>query len=134
MGKVVFDTSVWINFSKGVDNRATRKLEEYLYYQSHDILMIPTVVQEFLMGVRTPADFKKYNLYFSKLPFCEDDWFITSVAAAKLHFDLKKKGVTIRQSTDCMIAQVAIQNNALLVHNDSDFELIAKGSELKTFK
>jgi len=50
------------------------------------------------------------------------DWEKTSISAAKLYFDLRKKGVNIRKSTDCLIAQIAIENNVLLVHNDTDFE------------
>jgi predicted nucleic acid-binding protein len=96
-------------------------------------MVTPTVIQEFLMGVKTVSDFREYNIHFSRLNLCNDDWQYTSIMAARLYFDLRKKGITIRKSTDCLIAQVAIQNDVLLVHSDSDFELIAKGSELKTF-
>lgn len=57
----------------------------------------------------------------------------TSIDAAKLYFELRKKDVTIRKSTDCLVAQVTIENNTLLVHLDSDFDLIAKNSILRTF-
>lgn len=85
------------------------------------------------MGVKTVKEFEFYNLHFSRFIIPEVEWTKVSVSAAKLYFDLKKKGITIRKSNDCLIAQIAIENKALLVHNDSDFELIASGSGLKTF-
>jgi predicted nucleic acid-binding protein len=49
------------------------------------------------------------------------DWKKTSIEAAKLYF-VFKKGVIVRKSADCLIAQVATENKVLLVHNDTDFE------------
>ena len=85
------------------------------------------------MGLRHENDFVKYQFQFQQLNLLKPDWEKTSIAAAKLYFDLRKKGVTIRKSADCLIAQVAIENDVLLVHNDSDFELIAQNSSLRTF-
>jgi predicted nucleic acid-binding protein len=133
MEKAIFDTSVWINFSKGIENAQTLKLEDYLNNYSKQIYITPTIVQEFLMGLRHETDFVKYQYRFHYLNSFKSDWEGVSIAAAKLYFDLRKKGVTIRKSTDCLIAQIAIENDILLVHIDSDFELIAQNSTLRTF-
>lgn len=122
MERAIFDTSVWINFSKGIENLQALMLEDYLKNSPRLIFLTPTILQEFLMGLRTEKDVFKYQSQFSYLNLCKSDWEKTSIAAAKLYFDLRKKGVTIRKSTDCLIAQVAIENNVLLVHNDTDFE------------
>ena len=133
MEKAIFDTSVWINFSKGIENPQALMLEDYLKNSPRLIFLTPTILQEFLMGLRTEKDIFKYQSQFSYLNLLKPDWEKTSISAAKLYFDLRKKGVTIRKSTDCLIAQVAIENNVLLVHNDTDFELIAQNSSLRTF-
>ena len=133
MDKAIFDTSVWIAFSKGFDIPQTLKLEDYLTNFPHLVYITPTIIQEFLMGLRYETDFVKYQNQFKYLNLFKSDWETTSIAAAKLYFDLRKKGVTIRKSTDCLIAQIAIENNVLLVHLDSDFELIAQNSTLRTF-
>ncbi|MFC1462937.1 PIN domain-containing protein [Verrucomicrobiota bacterium] len=44
---------------------------------------------------------------------------------------LRKKGVTVRKPVDCMIASVAIEHGLSLLHNDRDFDHIAKYSKLK---
>jgi hypothetical protein len=37
-----------------------------------------------------------------------------------------RKGLTVRSPIDCCIAQAALENNLLLIHNDRDFETIAQ--------
>lgn len=130
--KLIFDTSVWINFTKGIENNATRKLEEELKKGGINLYLTPTILQEFLMGVKSDKDFASYLFKFNNLNILKPDWENISIAAAKLYFDLRKKGVSIRKSSDCLKAQVAIQYEAILVHNDSDFELIAQNSSLRT--
>jgi predicted nucleic acid-binding protein len=133
MENVIFDTSVWISYSKGVENPQTIMLENYLKNFPNQVYITPTILQEFLMGLRLESDFVKYKFQFQYLNSYKSDWEKTSIDAAKLYFDLRKKGVTIRKGTDCLIAQVALENDTLLVHLDSDFELIAENSSLRTF-
>jgi predicted nucleic acid-binding protein len=133
MENAIFDTSVWISFSKGVENPQTKALEEYLKNFPNQVYITPTILQEFLMGLRYETDFLKYKSQFLCLNSFKSNWEKTSNNAAELYFDLRKKGITIRKSTDCLIAQIAIENNTLLVHIDSDFDLIAKNSPLRTF-
>lgn len=132
MENAIFDTSVWISYSKGVENPQTLMLENYLKNFPNQIYITPTILQEFLMGLRYEPDFVKYKFQLQSLNAFKSDWEKTSIDAAKLYFDLRKKGVTIRKSNDCLIAQVAIEHDTLLVHIDSDFDLISKNSPLRT--
>lgn len=50
----------------------------------------------------------------------------TYLAAAQIYRDLRIRGITIRKSIDCIIAAVALQHQCHLLHNDRDFEMIAK--------
>ncbi len=47
-------------------------------------------------------------------------------AAARIFSDLRRQGLTVRSPIDCCIAQVVLDNNLLLIHNDRDFETIAQ--------
>ncbi|WP_370589623.1 PIN domain-containing protein [Tychonema sp. LEGE 07203] len=38
----------------------------------------------------------------------------------------KRLGLTVRSSIDCCIAQLAIEHQLIIVHNDRDFETIQK--------
>ncbi len=133
MEKAIFDTSVWIDFFKNTGSKEAILLEEYMKLSSKSILLTPTIIQEILQGVRTEQEFFQKKKVLESYNLLKPDWEKTSIDAAKLYFDLRKKGVTIRKSTDCLIAQVAIQTDTLLVHIDSDFDLIAKNSSLRTF-
>ena len=45
--------------------------------------------------------------------------------AARIFFELRRHGRTVRSPIDCCIAQLALEHDALLVHRDRDFEIIA---------
>jgi len=44
--------------------------------------------------------------------------------AARIYYDLQRQELTVRSSIDCCIAQIAIENQLTLIHNDRDFETI----------
>ena len=128
MEKAIFDTSVWIDFSKGIKSAGTILLKKYLNENITALYLTPTIIQEFLMGLRQENDFLKYQFHQLKIP--KPDCGKTSISATKLYFNLRNRGVSIRKSADCLIAQVAIENNVLLVHNNP--KLIAQKSPLRT--
>jgi predicted nucleic acid-binding protein len=45
--------------------------------------------------------------------------------AAELYRRCRNAGVTVRKSIDCLIAMTAIRYGVAVLHDDSDFELIA---------
>jgi predicted nucleic acid-binding protein len=51
--------------------------------------------------------------------------------AARIYFDLRRTGRTIRKIIDCCIAQIPIEHDLTLLHNDRDFETIATVRPLK---
>jgi predicted nucleic acid-binding protein len=54
--------------------------------------------------------------------------------AIGLYRHLRKKGITIKKSVDCLIASYAILEDMYILHNDSDFTQIAKESKLQIYK
>lgn len=133
MEKVLFDTSVWINYNRNISNRQTDLLDEYINFHQNLIYITPTIIQEYLMGLKYEQEYLDTEEKFLYLNILSNNWLSTAQAAAKLYFNLRKKGVTIRKSTDCLIAATAIHYDLLLVHNDSDFDLIAQNSDLRVY-
>ena len=79
---------------------------------------------ELLQGAKNETEWK--NLY----DYLETQYYLetkenTWSQAAKIYYDLRKTGLTIRSSIDCCIAQIAIENQALLLHKYKDFTKIA---------
>jgi len=46
---------------------------------------------------------------------------------------VQKKGITIRKTIDCLIAQTAIDHQLILLHHDNDFDKIASASDLRVY-
>ena len=79
---------------------------------------------ELLAGCRSDQEWSDTQTYITSKRIVEvtpDTWS----DAARLYYDLQRKGLTIRSIIDCCIAQLAIANNLRLIHNDRDFEQIA---------
>ena len=51
--------------------------------------------------------------------------------AIEIYRKLRKTGITIRKSNDCLIAAYAILGDLYLLHKDRDFEEMAKQIKLK---
>jgi predicted nucleic acid-binding protein len=46
--------------------------------------------------------------------------------SAQMVFDLRRRGITLMNVFDCLIAYTAIQHDLELIHDDTDFERIAE--------
>ena len=93
MEKAVFDTSVWIDFFKNGGSKEAVLLEEYVKFASKNLLLTPTIIQEILQGVRTEQEFFQKRKVLESYNLLKPDWEKTSIDAAKLYFDLRKKAL-----------------------------------------
>ena len=122
---ILVDTSVLINYFKGINNYKTEKLEEIL--KNGIIFGINNFIyQEILEGASTEKEFKLLNQYLSSQKFYELNYGTKSYEnAAKIYYSCRKKGVTPRSTIDLLIVETAIENNLFLLHDDNDFTEIA---------
>lgn len=51
--------------------------------------------------------------------------------AAQIAFDLRRRGLTLTNVFDCLIAETALTHDLGLIHDDKDFEAIAKVRPLR---
>lgn len=130
---LIFDTSVWIDYGKRKETPQTLLLTYYLK-NDFETPLVPVVAQELLQGIRDDAQHKKMKDILSWHTKLEIAPMAAAMGASALFRSLRKKGVTIRKSNDCVIAFYAMSFDLEVVHNDSDFELISTHSELKTWK
>jgi len=128
--RLIFDTSVWIDFLRNKSNPETDLLTSYIE-QDDQVLLIPTILQEVLQGIREDKQYTHIKEIFSYFTVLQIPPVHAAIGAAELYRGLRKKGLTIRKSNDCLIAFYAIEFSTPLVHIDSDFGLISKHSKLK---
>ena len=91
------------------------------------------VVQEVLQGLRAGPASDAFRERFLAVPRVSDPLPLELyVAAADIYRQGRRKGLTIRSATDCLIAAIAIRNAAPVWHRDRDFEAIAGFTALET--
>ena len=122
---VMVDTSIWINFFKGIDCQEVTLLTNYLENDG-PIFLCPTIIQEVLQGISNDKQFAKIKEYLLAFKILNDDGIEMAISAANLYRSLRKKGITIRKSNDCLIAQYAIKHSINVLHQDRDFDLIIR--------
>jgi len=120
---VLADTSVWINFFKGVDSKEVEVLIRYIENDS-PVYLCPTIVQEVLQGINNDKQFREVLASLLAFNILNDDGVEMAISAANLYRWLRKRGITIRKSNDCLIAQYAIKHSLQVLHQDRDFDLI----------
>jgi len=131
---ILVDTSVMIDYLSDNENDAMLKFQ-YVLENNIPFGINPFVYQEVLQGVKTEKDFDMAKRYLDTQRFYSlKDEKESFASAARIYFKCRKKGITIGSTIDCLIAQTAIENSLFLLHNDSDFDNIAKViSDLKIF-
>ena len=130
---VLVDTSVLIAYLKGIEQRATIKLQSILD-SGIPYGINSFIYQEALQGVQTRAAFQKLKAYLDTQTFYRlADERESFAQAAQLYVECRKKGITVNSTIDFLIAQTAIENHLALLHHDRDFEKIAQVCDLKFF-
>jgi predicted nucleic acid-binding protein len=130
---ILVDTSVLIRFLKGATSENSRKFSNILQ-RGMPFGINSLILQEVLQGAGSEKEYLTLKEYLETQRFYHLKDPIDSFAkAAKIYLDCRKKGITIRSTIDCLIAQTALENNLLLLHEDSDFDLMAKVIPLKFF-
>ena len=130
---ILVDTSVLIAFFKGEDNEGSKKLE-YLLRQKIPIGICSVVFQEILQGAVSEKEYQILSKYLETQHFYHPIDPVGSYSrAAKIYLDCRKRGITIRSTIDCLIAQIALEHNLLLLHDDKDFAAMAKVVPLRFY-
>jgi predicted nucleic acid-binding protein len=129
MSPALIDTSVWIDYFHGKENRQTM-LTRNLLEEEIPVFTCPIVIQEVLQGIRIDSDYEKVKLNLLSMEVLKIEQTEAAIGAADLYRLLRKKGLTIRKTNDCTIAYYAIYFGLHLLHNDNDFNLIARKTSL----
>lgn len=130
--EALVDTSVWIDFFNGKVNPATNLLTELLEEDS-EIFTSPVIIQEILQGIKSDKDHDILKEKLFSLNILSIDPIEAALGASDLYRELRKKGITIRETNDILIAFHCIYCNIPILHKDRDFGLISKHSDLKLY-
>ena len=123
---VLVDTSVWIRHFSKKDTFDLRKI-----CQPEERIICLPIYQEILQGIKSETIFRKVRDILNSAVIIENplkqEIFLEAAGLFRL---VRKKGLTIRSSVDCLIAACAIKNNIAVLHHDRDFSLLSSISML----
>ncbi|HEX9374942.1 MAG TPA: PIN domain nuclease [Actinomycetota bacterium] len=127
---ILVDTSAWIHFLRGTDHPVRFVLRDFLR-EPGQLATTPPVVMEVLAGARSDHEAAALRARLLGLQFLPIVGLRGYEEAAAIHRACRGGGVTVRSQIDCLIAAVAIRNDASVLHADAGFEMIARHTPLR---
>ena len=120
--RLLVDSTVFIDFFRGRETAQTSRLEQ-CFQNGDDICYCGFVLLEVLQGIRDEKELVTVKHQFENLIYLEDDRS-TFELGATIYRELRRKGITIRNSIDCLIVATVIQHGVNFLENDRDYKFI----------
>ncbi len=131
---ILVDTSVLVDYLKGTQTRKTELFDAVLERGIPFGISVYTY-QEVLQGARDEREYRRLRDYLgTQTLYSLPEGRETHEKAARLFFDLRRKGITVRGSIDVLVALTAMEHKVMLLHDDRDFDAIASKTGLAVLK
>jgi len=120
----LLDTSVWLDVLPPGGTNSDLRIRVDALLTADRVATTEMVRLELLGGARTEQEWDRLKDYLSalhQLPVEEETW----QEAAQMGFQLRRQGVTV-PFTDLIIGAVAVKSDAVLLHRDRHFDLMAQ--------
>ena len=125
---ILADTSLWVEY---LSNRRRQYREDDLV---HFVTCGP-IVQEVLQGLKPGIESDAFREAFLAIPVvCDPVPLQTFLSAAEIYRQGRRRGITLRSSTDCLIAAIAIAVKVPVLHRGRDFDAIARYTPLEAVR
>ena len=124
---ILIDTSAWVEFLRGTGSPICDRVEALL---DGEIATCDAIRMEVLAGARDEHHLERLRRLLARavvLPTTSPDYD----EAAALFRRCRREGYTLRRLIDCLIASVAIRAAAPILHNDGDFDVLARHAGLR---
>ena len=127
---ILVDSSVWIDFFRGVDNSGALRLREALHHR--EIVVGDLILVEVLQGYTVEREAERASELLARFEQVSIvDPAIAKQAAAHYR-QLRRQGITVRKTIDLLIATRCLDKDWWLLHNDRDFEPLRVNLGLRT--
>lgn len=124
---ILIDTSAWVEFLRDTGSPVCLRVDELVggeFATCHPIRM------EVLAGARDERHLGQLRGLLARAALLPTPAAHYETAAA-LYRTCRRQGVTLRRLIDCLIAAHAIDAGTELLHDDIDFELLARHTALR---
>ena len=127
---ILVDSSVWIDYFKGIPSPQTDRLDTLLGKQP--VLTGDLILTEVLQGFRNDRDFNQAKTLLTSLDVIELGGRDVAIHAARNFRKLRSIGVTARKTTDTVIATRCIESDFALLYSDRDFDPFVEHLSLRS--
>ena len=104
---IVVDSSVWIDYFTGADNKQTNTLHNILGLKP--VAIGDLILTEVLQGFRHDKDYKAARALFEDVTIFDMLGTEMALKSADNFRALRKKGITVRKTADVIIASFCIE-------------------------
>ena len=117
---ILVDSSVWIDYFRGVHSPQTDRLHALL--GNEPIATGDLVLAEVLQGFGSVQDFNQGKKLLTSMPIIELIGGDIAIQAANNFRTLRSLGITVRKTIDTLIATSCIEKGLALLYSDKDFD------------
>ena len=116
----IVDSSVWIDYFGGQITPQSDLLHAALGKQA--IGLGDIILCEVLQGYRRQRDFEAARQALLQFPIYTIGGTEIALKSVENYRALRRQGITVRKTVDCLIATFVIENGFSLLHNDRGFD------------
>lgn len=117
---ILVDSSVWIGYFRGDITPQTDLLDRLL--GAEPLAIGDLILTEVLQGFDRDDDFEQARALLESLTVIPIGGPALAVQAARNFRHLRRLGITVRKTIDCLIATRCIADGLPLLHDDRDFD------------
>ena len=117
---ILVDSSVWVDYFRGVDTAEADKLDTFLGVEQ--VITGDLILTEVLQGFVSEREFNQGRKLLASLPTIPLVGEEIAVQAARNFRKLRTLGITIRKTIDTLIATSCIEKEISLLYSDRDFD------------
>ena len=117
---ILVDSSVWVDYFRGVDTAEADKLDTFLGVEQ--VITGDLILTEVLQGFISEREFNQGRKLLASLPTIPLVGEEIAVQAARNFRKLRTLGITIRKTIDTLIATNCIEKEISLLYSDRDFD------------
>ena len=127
------DSSVWIDYFRGLRNLHTERLDELLDQVEEEVGVADLVVFEVLRGFTTAKAQHQAQALLLNTTVVDIGGLDNALLATELYRRLREIGRTVRSPIDMLQASYCITHGLTLLHRDADFESLKTLGGLDTW-
>jgi predicted nucleic acid-binding protein len=129
---IVVDTSVWIDYFNGAPAPQSDLLDALL---GERLLAVgDLILAELLQGFASEPDARRALRLLDPLEFLEMAGREVAIQSAANYRLLRRRGATVRKTMDMLIGTYCLMHGHELLHNDRDFDVLARHLGLKVLR